>query len=597
MKTIGKPRISMTRIAKTIVALCAAGASTLAAAAPLPDTSAGALDPTFGNGGSVFHNPVPGGGNEDSTTSVFQPDGKLIIAGSIENRPGGMNSIYVTRLLDDGSPDPAFGSAGSVTLALDQDAYTYGYGPALDANGRIIIVAGSKPDATYRCTIVALRSDGSPDPQFGTNGIVRTQLVAGVGSECTDIAVQPDGKIVTLGLSFSPEKSFVARFNANGTPDLGFGVGGFATLPPTGSHGSTGLALAPNGMIYAGGGMLEGEYKGYLYRLTPDGHVDSQFGVGGVAQLPIENSHVLAVRVLPDGSVLATGHRGYAKQLVMKFTPGGQLAADFGVGGIAEFSHALGYGAVTLNPLPNGKILAGLRLRYPNSIWRFGMLRLHANGQPDATFGDNGLSVPGLGARSESMRGSAVAPDGKIWISGVVYLEGNETAIGVARLLPDEITTPVIEFHNTVLDHYFVTADANEAAAIDAGAAGPGWSRTGYTFKSGGPNKAGRFYGSPETNPQTGLRLGPNSHFYSLETAEIAQVKTDAGWRFESYDFNAWPLVAGQCRDGTIGVKRAYNRRWAENDSNHRYTTSQAVYDQMVAAGWSGEGTVFCAPL
>src|SRR6185503_21059718 len=99
-----------------------------------------------------------------------------------------------------------------------------------------------------------------------------------------------------------------------------------------------------------------------------------------------------------------------------------------------------------------------------------------------------------------------------------------------------------------------------EASAIDAGAAGPGWSRTGYTFKSGGPGKAGRFYGNPETNPATGARRGPNSHFYSLEGAEIAQVKGDPGWRFESYDFNAWPLAAGQCRDGTVAVMRAYNK-------------------------------------
>jgi hypothetical protein len=204
--------------------------------------------------------------------------------------------------------------------------------------------------------------------------------------------------------------------------------------------------------------------------------------------------------------------------------------------------------------------------------------------------------MPGLGLGSESLRGSAVGPDGKIWLTGIAGLTEKDSAFAVARLVTDEITTPVIEFHNAVLDHYFITADPNEAAAIDSGAAGPGWSRTGYTFKSGGPSKAGRFYGNPETNPQTWSRRGPNSHFYSLESAEVAQVKTDQGWRFESYDFNAWPLVAGQCREGTVGVMRAYNQRWAQNDSNHRYTTSSSVYDQMVAAGWSGEGTVFCAP-
>lgn len=41
---------------------------------------------------------------------------------------------------------------------------------------------------------------------------------------------------------------------------------------------------------------------------------------------------------------------------------------------------------------------------------------------------------------------------------------------------------------------------------------------------------------------------------------------------------------------------RVYNNRFAFNDSNHRYMTSQSLYTQMLGLGWSGEGTVFCAP-
>ena len=51
---------------------------------------------------------------------------------------------------------------------------------------------------------------------------------------------------------------------------------------------------------------------------------------------------------------------------------------------------------------------------------------------------------------------------------------------------------------------------------------------------------------------------------------------------------------AGQCPAGTLPVLRAYNRRFAQNDSNHRYTVSQAIYDQMTARGWQGEGVVMC---
>ena len=50
------------------------------------------------------------------------------------------------------------------------------------------------------------------------------------------------------------------------------------------------------------------------------------------------------------------------------------------------------------------------------------------------------------------------------------------------------------------------------------------------------------------------------------------------------------------CPDWTQPVYRVYNNRFAENDSNHRYMTSVALYNQMVGQGWSGEGLVMCAP-
>lgn len=190
----------------------------------------------------------------------------------------------------------------------------------------------------------------------------------------------------------------------------------------------------------------------------------------------------------------------------------------------------------------------------------------------------------------------AVDPDGKLVLAGTADPAGGSALL--ARYIGVEITSNVIEFYNSGLDHYFITADAAEAAAVDGGAAGPGWVRTGHTWKSGGPDRVCRFYGSPEINPATGLRRGPNSHFYTISADECEAVKQDPGWRFESYDFSGWPkVIDGSCPAGTVAVKRVYNGRFAQNDSNHRYTINDGVYNQMVAMGWSGEGSVFCAVL
>ncbi len=158
-------------------------------------------------------------------------------------------------------------------------------------------------------------------------------------------------------------------------------------------------------------------------------------------------------------------------------------------------------------------------------------------------------------------------------------------------------SVPVTEFYNTNLDNYFITADANEASAIDSGSAGPGWSRTGNTFKSGGNTPVCRFYGS--------LSPGPNSHFYTVDPGECASLKqlqastpaTQSRWNFESLAFVSTPSTNGTCPGGTVPVYRAYNNGYARGvDSNHRITSNPTAIQQQLACGWSNEGVVMCAP-
>ena len=160
---------------------------------------------------------------------------------------------------------------------------------------------------------------------------------------------------------------------------------------------------------------------------------------------------------------------------------------------------------------------------------------------------------------------------------------------------PARAADPLFEFHNTTLNHYFLTIDPNEAAAIDSGAAGPGWVRTSRTigaFRSAELAPAGastvcRFYGNQAAG-------GPNGHFYTADPAECAAVKLDPGWTFERNEFFVTVPVDGSCPGDDVPVLRNYNGRFAEHDSNHRYATDPSVYAQMIGLGWSAEGVVFC---
>ena len=159
----------------------------------------------------------------------------------------------------------------------------------------------------------------------------------------------------------------------------------------------------------------------------------------------------------------------------------------------------------------------------------------------------------------------------------------------------------VVEYYLASRDHYFITADPIEQAAVDSGAAGP-FFRTGGMFKAGGTTPVCRFFGNTNINPATGAFYGPTSHFYTADANECAGLKAQyvaniKSWSFESNDFLTTPAPAGACPANTAPIYRAYNNAFIRGeDSNHRYTASLATYQAQVAKGWLGEGIVMCAP-
>ena len=96
------------------------------------------------------------------------------------------------------------------------------------------------------------------------------------------------------------------------------------------------------------------------------------------------------------------------------------------------------------------------------------------------------------------------------------------------QCVPAATAAPIVitEFFNTNLRHYVLITDVAEVAAIEAGAAGPGWQKTGKTINANseaadapGLVPVCRFYGS--------VSPGPNSHFFTGAADECAAVKND----------------------------------------------------------------------
>lgn len=227
-----------------------------------------------------------------------------------------------------------------------------------------------------------------------------------------------------------------------------------------------------------------------------------------------------------------------------------------------------------------------------NNDGRFSILPGNGNG----TFGQARVFAAGAGPANRWSRND-LSGDGRLDLA-IANTAANTISLLLQVPVPPTLGI-VTEFYNTPLDNYFITADPNEAAAVDSGAAGPGWARTGgaFNFNSGGNTYVCRFYGS--INP------GPNSHFYTVSSSECSGLKalqaatlpTQKRWNFESLDFVSTVPVNGACPTGTVPVYRAYNNGFTRGvDSNHRITVNQAGIAAVVARGWVSEGVVMCAP-
>jgi len=181
---------------------------------------------------------------------------------------------------------------------------------------------------------------------------------------------------------------------------------------------------------------------------------------------------------------------------------------------------------------------------------------------------------------------------------------------GLSQPLPPEKENgivEVIEFYNTKLDHYFITASQADIDFIDQGLAGNGWTHTGESFLawSLGSNVEAanvcRFYGS--------YYPGPNSHFFSVSTQDCSflmtlqetRPATKPRWNFEEYAFSIMPPIQGRqepCSENFVPVYRAYNNGYSKGeDSNHRYVTNLGLLAPLIEKGWSNEGVVFCSPI
>ena len=162
-------------------------------------------------------------------------------------------------------------------------------------------------------------------------------------------------------------------------------------------------------------------------------------------------------------------------------------------------------------------------------------------------------------------------------------------------------TVVAVEYYYADWNMHFVTALSNEIAALDGGAFGGVWLRTGQQFNVYALDGAPAF--SATVSRFISTMFSPkSSHAYTANEDEYDALMSGAiaGWSLEGPVFSApLPSSDGTCPAGTIPVYRLYNNGMG-GAPNHRLITDANEFAQMATAGWTPEGegigVGFCSP-
>jgi uncharacterized delta-60 repeat protein len=376
-----------------------------------------------------------------------------------------------------GDLDPSFGSGGKVVSAFPT-------GPAqaqavvVDGSGRLLVAGFADVDAnpsteSYDFAVVRYNADGSLDSTFGVGG--RATVPIGVGHDIgRAVAVDSSGRIVVAGYANngSNDDFALVRFNPDGTLDTSFGSGGKVTTAiGTYQDQAKGVAIDSSGkIIAAGSAWIDGNDDLALVRYNADGTLDGSFGSGGKVTTNIGAAEVVnAVALDGVGRIVVAGNTyggGNSRSLVARYTATGAPDPSFGNGGIVTAATTTFDVWNALAIDPAGRIVAAGNVQ-PNGT-DMALARYLPTGVLDTSFGLDGTVITDIGGGSvEFGNGLAVDGVGRIVVAGVTSY-GSINRFVLARYRPNGSLDPTFGFEGKVITNFGTSQDQCNAATIDA---------------------------------------------------------------------------------------------------------------------------------
>jgi uncharacterized delta-60 repeat protein len=409
--------------------------------------SAGALDPTFGNGAGYVSTSMTNYWNV-AYVPLVQPDGKIVAVGDVLSpEPGTKKGTTIThevfgvaRYNTDGSLDTSFGTGGTAQANFGPNS-AYAWGAALYPNagtandGKLVLAGWYTPPAARPnqvsvsdLALARFNANGSLDATFGSGGEVLTSFSVG-GVSGAGVVVTSAGQIVIAGQG--PDDIVLARYSANGSLDSTFGQEGRVVTPFTQVEDVEHFVQQPDGKFIVVGATspdnVADHYKWQIVRYNADGSLDKTFGSGGIIS-PQISGFARDAAVYPaagtsnDGMVVVVGGG-----TIVRYSINGAPDPAFGTNGVVSSPVGLSADAIATD----GRVVA---------VGTYGggvtVARYNTDGKPDNSFGTGGMVI-NPSNEGGTAQGVALQPNGDIVVAGEAPSSTNGNFL-VARFLPSE---------------------------------------------------------------------------------------------------------------------------------------------------------------
>jgi uncharacterized delta-60 repeat protein len=282
---------------------------------------------------------------------------------------------------------PAF-SMGPGRVSTDLGANDTGSGIVVQADGKILMAGTSNGDFA----LVRFNADGTVDATFGVGGKVITNFAA--GDVVAGLALQADGKIVVAGTAFNGQnKDFaVTRYNTDGSLDTTFdGDGKLTTAVRSVDDAATGVVVQPDGKIVV---------------------VGTSYDIGVLSQPEIIG------RIQSTRDDIA----------VVRYNPDGTLDTTFS--GDGKDTRSIGTGESQFNNSGNYDIAGGVALGTNGAIYVAASADVYQQqhnmltvgfGSAGGSGGNSSASVPDSNGFDERGQAVATRADGTVFLVGYGY--------------------------------------------------------------------------------------------------------------------------------------------------------------------------------